>query len=307
MERRGHISRKIPSQESILSGPPPLHMDYDWWFESQTTSNGVSKREFLESLFDGNKIDTFFDGIVFLLRFLLFILVLTKACLILTLLIQGRLLVSTSDYYSRVSKEHFLASSLPSASSSSATDPSSLSSLWGPRNQQESPSHQSKLEVISENKEKDDEENDKREFDYVTGMLLPMGYMALTLLFACLIPIPETSCKTHLILVITITVSSVYEVIANHYSPLSTRNVLQSISQTSSSGNLIPIESHTTIERSIIISPALDLPSFSLAVFSMCYLVSLLTSHILKCSSLLFYSDNPSTRDINLENQPVIV
>lgn len=52
---------------------------------------GESKRERLEKLFDGHKIKNRFDVISFLLRFLLFILILTKFTLITTLLIQSRL------------------------------------------------------------------------------------------------------------------------------------------------------------------------------------------------------------------------
>lgn len=51
----------------------------------------VSKREKLERLFDGHKIRSPFDTFTFLLRFLLFILILTKFTLITTLIIQGRL------------------------------------------------------------------------------------------------------------------------------------------------------------------------------------------------------------------------
>lgn len=87
---------KEHSRQSILSPYLEYFIDdrdgyYDDEFDDDSVPGEISKREKLERLFDGHKIRTPFDTFTFLLRFLLFILILTKYTLITTLVIQGRL------------------------------------------------------------------------------------------------------------------------------------------------------------------------------------------------------------------------
>ena len=90
-------SPKEHSQQSVLSPYLEYFIDdrdgyYDHEFDDDDSGPAeISKREKLERLFDGHKIRTPFDTFTFLLRFLLFILILTKYTLITTLVIQGRL------------------------------------------------------------------------------------------------------------------------------------------------------------------------------------------------------------------------
>lgn len=103
LPRPSHVHFNSPSspkdrQPSILSpyleyfidnGGDDYYDDYD--YDDDDGPGVVSKREKLERLFDGHKIRTPFDTFTFTLRFLLFILILTKYTLISTLVIQGRL------------------------------------------------------------------------------------------------------------------------------------------------------------------------------------------------------------------------
>lgn len=85
------------SHQSILSPYLEYFIDdrggyYDDEYDDDDSGPAeISKREKLERLFDGHKIRGPFDTFTFLLRFLLFILILTKYTLITTLVIQGRL------------------------------------------------------------------------------------------------------------------------------------------------------------------------------------------------------------------------
>lgn len=325
---------RLPSQESILSVGPPVVVDYGWWFghddDDSYDPNEITKREMLERLFDGDKITTFFDGIVFLLRFLLFILLLTKACLILTLLIQGRLLIVVQSSTSTDSAIVFSQVSLQE------TKPT-LTLIARSHENDEFDEEQEQVElstafyaekslVLSRRKKRNDllskknaRSNDatsslaattveespnngshEYQYDYVTGILLPFGYMTMTLLFAFLIPVPDTPLRTHFILVLIIVSTSVYEVISNDYSPLFTKNSNKSSPRSPSS---------SSSDNKVMITPALDLPSFSLAVFSMCYMLCLVFSSFKTCCSSQprLFNNNPSNGNNNISKDEVVM
>lgn len=113
--------------------------------------NQPTKRQQLDKLFDGNQVHSCVDGCFFLLRFSLFILLLTKLILISTLLIQGRLI--THIDYTRI--------------------------------------------------------------DDTDVTLIITGYLILTVIFALIIPVPESKFHTHYITIILLNCFTIGELFAN--------------------------------------------------------------------------------------------